>query len=149
MVPMPQWDAATPTTGFWGGSATAIAAKSKQSAQAQKFVKWLNTDPEALEAFVSFGGIYPAATAGQSTPALDKAPAMMPDQPKFFADAAAIAKTARGFTWAPNVNVTYSQYSDLFAKAIQSKGDFGAALDQLQSASVADLKKQGFQVKEA
>ena len=25
--------------------------------------------------------------------------------------------------------------------------DFGAAVDQLQSASVADLKKQGFQVK--
>jgi len=33
------------------------------------------------------------------------------------------------------------------AKAIQSKSDFGAAVDQLQSASVADLKKQGFQVK--
>jgi multiple sugar transport system substrate-binding protein len=149
MVPMPQWDSATPTTGFWGGSATAIAAKSKQSAQAQKFVKWLNTDPEALEAFVSFGGIYPAATAGQSTPALSKAPAMMPNQPAFFTDAAAIAKTARGFTWAPNVNVTYSQYSDLFAKAIQTKGDFAAAVDQLQAASVADLKKQGFQIKES
>jgi multiple sugar transport system substrate-binding protein len=47
------------------------------------------------------------------------------------------------------VNVTYSQYSDLFAKAIQSKGDFGAAVDQLQAASVADLKKQGFQIKES
>lgn len=149
MVAMPQWDTGTPTTGFWGGSATAIAAKSKQSAQAQKFVKWLNTDPEALEAFVTFGGIYPAATAGQSTPALAKAPAMMPNQPSFFTDAAAISKTARGFTWAPNVNVTYSQYSDLFAKAIQTKGDFGATVDQLQAASVADLKKQGFQVKES
>jgi multiple sugar transport system substrate-binding protein len=149
MVAMPQWEAATPVTGFWGGSATAIAAKSKQSAQAQKFVKWLNTDPEALEAFVSFGGIYPAATAGQSTPALAKSPAMMPNQPSFFTDAAAIAKTARGFTWAPNVNVTYSQYSDLFAKTIQTKGDFAAAVDQLQAASLADLKKQGFQVKES
>lgn len=149
MVPMPQWDSGTATTGFWGGSATAIAAKSKQSAQAQKFVKWLNTDPEALEAFVKFGGIYPAATAGQSTPALSKAPAMMPNQPTFFTDAAAIAKTARGFTWAPNVNVTYSQYSDLFAKAIQTKSDFGAAVDQLQAASVADLKKQGFEIKES
>ena len=121
MVPMPQWDAGTATTGFWGGSATAISAKSKQSAQAEKFVKWLNTDPEALEAIVTFGGIYPAATAGQSTPALAKAPAMMPNQPSFFADAAEIAKTARGFSWAPNVNVTYSQYSDLFAKAIQTR----------------------------
>jgi multiple sugar transport system substrate-binding protein len=148
MVAMPQWDA-TPATGYWGGSATAIAAKSKQKPQAEKFVKWLNTDPEALEAFVSFGGIYPAATKGQSTPALDQAPKMMPNQPAFFADAAVIAKTARGFSWAPNVNVTYSNYSDIFAKAIQTKSDFGAAVDKLQSASVADLKKQGFEVKEA
>lgn len=148
MVAMPQWDA-TPATGYWGGSATAIAAKSKQQPQAQKFVKWLNTDPEALEALVSVSGVYPAATIGQSTPALDQAPKMMPNQPTFFADAATIAKTARGFSWAPNVNVTYSQYSDLFAKAIQSKSDFAAAVDQLQAASVADLKKQGFQVKEA
>jgi multiple sugar transport system substrate-binding protein len=147
MVAMPQWDASSPATGYWGGSATAIWSKSPHRAQAEKFVKWLNTDPEALDAMISSGGIYPAAIKGQSAPSLAKAPAMMPNQPAFFADAAAIAKTARGFSWAPNVNVTYSQYSDLFAKAIQGKSDFGAAVDQLQTASVADLKKQGFQVK--
>jgi multiple sugar transport system substrate-binding protein len=147
MVPMPQWDASSATTGYWGGSATAIWAKSPHQAQAEKFVKWLNTDPEALDTMVSAGGIYPAAIKGQSTPSLSKAPNMMPNQPTFFADAAEIAKTARGFSWAPNVNVTYSQYSDIFAKAIQGKTDFGAAVDQLQTASVADLKKQGFQVK--
>ena len=147
MVPMPQWDAGTPATGYWGGSATAIWAKSPHRAPAEKFVKWLNTDPEALDGMISAGGIYPAATAGQSAPSLSKAPNMMPNQPAFFADAAEISKTARGFSWAPNVNVTYSNYSDIFAKAIQSKSDFGSAVDQLQSASVADLKKQGFQVK--
>jgi multiple sugar transport system substrate-binding protein len=146
MTAMPQWDAAAAATGYWGGSATAVWAKSAHQAQAEKFVKWLNTDPEALDTMVSAGGIYPAAIKGQSAPSLAKAPAMMPNQPTFFADAATIAKTARGFSWAPNVNVTYSQYSDLFAKAIQSKSDFGAAVDQLQTASVADLKKQGFTV---
>jgi multiple sugar transport system substrate-binding protein len=146
MTALPQWDAGAAATGYWGGSATAIWSKSAHQAQAQKFVRWLNTDPEALDAMISAGGIYPAATAGQSAPSLAKAPAMMPNQPTFFADAAAIAKTAKGFSWAPNVNVTYSQYSDLFAKAIQSKSDFGAAVDQLQAASVADLKKQGFTV---
>jgi multiple sugar transport system substrate-binding protein len=149
MVAMPQWDSATPASGYWGGSGTSIAAKSKQIPQAQKFVAWLNTDPAALEALVSMGGVYPAATKGQSTPALAQAPKMMPNQPGFFADAAAIAKTARGFSWAPNVNVTYSSYKDLFAKAIQTKADFGTAVDQLQAASVADLKKQGFQIKGA
>jgi len=52
MVPMPQWDAGAAVTGYWGGSATAIWSKSKQQAQAEKFVKWLNTDPEALDAMV-------------------------------------------------------------------------------------------------
>ncbi|MFI6760815.1 ABC transporter substrate-binding protein [Micromonospora sp. NPDC050417] len=147
MAPLPQWGTGNQVAGYWGGSATAISAKSTQRAQAEKFVKWLNTDPEAVDALVAQGGIYPAATTGQSTPALSKAPLMMPNQPAFFADAAAIAKTARGFSWAPNVNVTYSQYSDILAKAIQDKSDFGAAVDRLQEASVADLKKQGFQVK--
>jgi multiple sugar transport system substrate-binding protein len=146
MTAMPQWDTAAPASGYWGGSSTAIWSKSPHQAQAEKFVKWLNTDPEALDAMVSAGGIYPAAIKGQSVPSLSKAPAMMPNQPTFFADAAAIAKTARGFSWAPDVNVTYSQYSDLFAKAIQTKSDFGAVVDQLQAASVADMKKQGFTV---
>lgn len=149
MVPLPQWDAAAPATGYWGGSATAITSKSTQRAQAEKFVRWLNTDPEAVDALIAEGGLYPASTRGQSSPQLNQAPAMMPNQPGFFGDAAEIAKTARGFNWAPNVNVTYSQYSDIFAKAIQEKSDFAAAVDAIQAASVADLKKQGFEVKEA
>lgn len=149
MVALPQWDAAAPATGYWGGSATAISSKSSQRAQAEKFVKWLNTDQEALDALIAEGGIYPAATRGQSSPQLNKAPVMMPNQPTFFTEAAEIAKTARGFNWAPNVNVTYSNYSDIFAKAIQQKSDFAAAVDAIQAASVADLKKQGFEVKEA
>jgi multiple sugar transport system substrate-binding protein len=147
MVAMPQWDTSSQVTGYWGGSGTAISTKSTQRAQAEKFVAWLNTDPEAVEALVSISSLYPAAIKGQSTPGLSKAPAMMPNQPTFFADAATISKTARGFSWAPNVNVTYSQYSDIFAKAIQSKSDFAAAADELQAAAVADLKKQGFEVK--
>jgi multiple sugar transport system substrate-binding protein len=147
MAPLPQWTAGTQVTGYWGGSSTAIWVKSPHQAQAEKFVKWLNTDPEAVDALVAKGGIYPASVSGQSTPALKDAPAMMPNQPTFYADAATIAKGARGFNWSPNVNVTYGDYSDIFAKAIQTKADFGAAVDELQSQSVADLKKQGFQVK--
>jgi multiple sugar transport system substrate-binding protein len=146
MVPMPQWSAGDNVTGFWGGSATAVSEDCKTKPQAEKFATWLNTDPEALKALVSIGGIYPAATAGQTGPALSKAPTMMPDDPGFYKRASQIAGTARGFTWGPNVNVTYSTYTDEFQKAIQKKGDFDAALDQVQAKSVADLEKQGFPV---
>jgi multiple sugar transport system substrate-binding protein len=145
-VPLPAWNAGDQTTGFWGGSATAVSANCKDKPQAQKFATWLNTDPEAVDALVSKGGIYPAATAGQTGPSLAKAPAMMPNQPDFYTQAATIAKSARGFTWGPNVNVTYSNYTDTFQEAIQQKGSFTGALDKMQAATVADLEKQGFPV---
>lgn len=146
MAPMPQWNAGEQVTGFWGGSATAVSENCKDKPQAEKFATWLNTDPEALEALVTAGGIYPAATAGQTGPALEKAPKMLPDDPAFYTRASQIAQGARGFTWGPNVNVTYSSYTDEFQKAIQNKSDFATALDQVQAKSVADLEKQGFPV---
>jgi multiple sugar transport system substrate-binding protein len=146
MAPMPQWNAGEQVTGFWGGSATAVSENCKDKPQAEKFATWLNTDPEALEALVTAGGIYPAATAGQTGPALEKAPKMLPDDAEFYTRASQIAQGARGFTWGPNVNVTYSSYTDEFQKAIQNKSDFAAALDQVQAKSVADLEKQGFPV---
>lgn len=144
MVPLPQWQAGQSVTGFWGGSSTAIAAKSKHQAQAVQFAQWLNTDPAALQAMVVNGGIYPAATAGQSVPALQQAPAVMPNQPDFYTVAKQISATAVGFTWGPDVNVTYSTYNDATAKAIQSQGSLSAAVDAMQAATVADMKKSGF-----
>lgn len=146
MAPMPQWSAGQSVSGFWGGSSTAVSSKSKNRAAAEKFATWLNSSKEALDALVSISAIYPAATAGQSAPGLAKAPSFMPNQPTFYKTAAQISIGARGFTWGPNVNLTYSTYNDAFAKAIQKKAPFSAALDTMQSASVADLKKQGFTV---
>ena len=54
--------------------------------------------------------------------------------------------TAAGVTWGPNVNVTYATYKDAFAGAITNKTPFSAAVDAMQSATVSDLKKNGFAV---
>jgi multiple sugar transport system substrate-binding protein len=146
-APLPQWTAGTNVTGYWGGSSTAIAAKSKHPAEAAKFATWLNTDPTAAQALITQGAIYPASTAGQSSPALSKTPdALAPDQSDFYTRAKAIAATAQGFTWGPDVNVAYNAYNDAFGKAVQSKSAFSAALDAIQSATIADMKKSGFTV---
>jgi multiple sugar transport system substrate-binding protein len=63
---LPQWTAGEHKTGSWGGSSTAVAAKSKNIAPAVKFATWLNTDPAAVAGLIKEGGIYPAATAAQS-----------------------------------------------------------------------------------
>jgi multiple sugar transport system substrate-binding protein len=146
MAPLPQWTAGERKTGFWGGSSTTVMDKSKHKDAAAKFATWLNTDPAAIEALVTQGSLYPAATAGQSTPALAEPPAFMPNQPDFYPRAKAIAATAAAVTWGPNVNVAYGSYRDAFGKAIQAKGDFAAALATMQRTTVADLKKQGFDV---
>ena len=146
MVPLPQWEAGGTAAGFWGGSSTAIMKKSKHPAEAVKFASWLNTDPKAVEALVSISGVYPASTKGQTSPALSEPPTHMPNDDGFFTRAAEISKTAKGFTWGPNVNVTYQSYKDAFAKAIRSKTPFAGALDTMQKSTVDDMKKAGYKV---
>jgi len=146
MAPMPQWSAGEHKTGNWGGSSTGVADKSKNKKAATKFAIWLNTDPTATNLLVTQGSIYPAARDAQSGPALQQPPAFFANQPDFYTTAKSIADTAAGFTWGPNVNVTYDTYKDAFAKAITSKSQFSAALDTMQSATVADMQKNGFKV---
>jgi multiple sugar transport system substrate-binding protein len=146
MAPMPQWNAGENKTGSWGGSSTAVTKNSKNKEAATKFAIWLNTDPAATSTLVTEAGIYPASRDAQSGPALQQPPAFFPQQTDFYAQAKKIADTAAGFTWGPNVNVTYSTYKDAFGKAITNKTPFGGAVDQMQEATVADMRKAGFKL---
>jgi multiple sugar transport system substrate-binding protein len=146
MAPLPQWTAGESRTGNWGGSSTAVTAKAKDKKAATKFAIWLNTDAAATAQLVTDGGLYPAARDAQAGPALAQPPAFFAQQTDFYPQAKTIADTAAGFVWGPNVNVTYSAYKDLFAKAITQKSSFTAVLDQMQQITVDDLKKNGFKV---
>ncbi|MFF8386341.1 ABC transporter substrate-binding protein [Streptomyces kanasensis] len=148
MAPLPQWTAGARATGSWGGSSTAVTNDSKHKAAAARFVTWLNTDPTALAALVKEGGIYPAATAAQTGGALAEAPDFFADQPDFYERAAAIAGTTAPSAWGPNVNVAYTAFRDAFARAAKNRADFGAALRTVHDTTVADLRKQGFEVAE-
>ncbi|MFD8643099.1 ABC transporter substrate-binding protein [Streptomyces zaomyceticus] len=146
MAPLPQWSKGASSTGSWGGSSTAVTTDSKHKTAAAQFATWLNTDPVALAALVKESGIYPAATAAQTSGALAEAPAFFPNQPDFYTRAAEIAKTTAPAAWGPNVNVAYTAFKDEFGKAAKARSGFGTALGTVQSATVADLKKQGFEV---
>lgn len=146
IAPLPQWTASDSRTGSWGGSSTSVTSNSKNRAAAAKFAIWLNTNPDATSLLVSEGGLYPASRAAQSGPALSQAPAFFANQPDFYVLAKQIADTAAGFTFGPNVNVTYAAYKDDFAKAITAKSSFGAAVEEMQTATVDDMKKNGFKI---
>jgi multiple sugar transport system substrate-binding protein len=148
MAPLPQWSAGDNSTGSWGGSSTAVTTDSEHRAAAAKFAAWLNTDSEALNALAKESGIYPAATNAQTSGAFLKPPAYFANQADFYTKAADIAETTAPSAWGPNVNVAYTTFKDAFGAAAKSKSDFGAALDEMQADTVADMKKQGFEVAE-
>ncbi|MFC5815123.1 ABC transporter substrate-binding protein [Nonomuraea harbinensis] len=142
IAPMPQWNAGENHTGFWGGSSVAVAAKSPNRAAAARFATWLNTDPEAVGALVKEAAIYPAATKAQT--ALTEAPGYFANQPDFWQQAAQASAGARGFTFGPNVGVTYNAFRDGFDKALQDGSPFSGAVRAMHEATVADMRKSGF-----
>ncbi|MEO6712382.1 MAG: extracellular solute-binding protein, partial [Mycobacteriales bacterium] len=91
MAAMPDWTAGAKTAGYWGGSSTAVTAKSKNKEAAVKFATWLNADPEGIAQLIKLGGLYPAATSGQESPEFSKAPEFFPNQPDFYTTASEIS----------------------------------------------------------
>ncbi|MDC2954891.1 extracellular solute-binding protein [Streptomyces gilvifuscus] len=146
MAPLPQWSTGQNVTGSWGGSSTAVTTDSAHKDAAAKFAAWLNTDGSALQALAKESGIYPAATNAQTSGAFAAPPAYFANQSDFYTKAAEIAKTTAPSAWGPNVNVAYTTFNDAFGAAAKNKSDFVAALNTMQDATVADLKKQGFGV---
>ncbi|NEY32230.1 extracellular solute-binding protein [Streptomyces sp. PRKS01-65] len=146
MAPLPQWSADENRTGSWGGSSTAVTTDSEHKDAAARFATWLNTDADALSALAKEGGIYPASTSAQLSGAFTNPPEYFSNQPDFYAKAAEIAETTVPSAWGPNVNVAYTSFKDAFGAAAKNKSDFTAALDTMQDDTVADLKKQGFEV---
>jgi multiple sugar transport system substrate-binding protein len=146
MAPLPAWRQGDRTTGFWGGSTTAVVSGTKHQKEAEQFAIWLNTDPRALQILIDQGGVYPAETAAQTGGALARPPHFLPNQPAFYPQASQIGRHARGFQWGPAASATFTSFLDALSKAITRKGDFAAALDSVQSATVSAMKTAGFKV---
>lgn len=146
MAAMPQWTAGENKTGNWGGSSTGVAEKSTKKAAAVKFATWMNSDPVATEILVRESALYPAARDAQTGPALQQPPDFFAEQTDFYATAQQISEGAAGVVWGPNVNVTYEAYKDAFAKAITGKTPFGPAVEAMQTATVDDMRKNGFSI---
>ena len=148
MAKLPQWTAGSNATGSWGGSATGITAKAAKNGHAKaaaEFAAWLNTDPKAVAALVKEAGVYPAATAAQTSGALTT-PEFFPNQPDFYQQVAELAKGTAAASWGPNVNVAYNTFKDAFGKAATEKSSFLGALKSVQDSTVADMKKSGFKI---
>lgn len=146
VAPMPQWDASGTNAGNWGGSTTAVFASSKAPAEAAKFALWLNTDPASLAILNKEGGLYPAATDGQSLPALSAGVDFYGGEKIFDIFKDASGKVDTDFTWGPTMTDTYRYMSDGFTAALNGQGTLTGALKSAQTQSVDSLKAQGITV---
>ncbi|MER5967609.1 extracellular solute-binding protein [Streptomyces sp. NPDC002057] len=148
VAPMPQWEPGGRQAGNWGGSTTTVMGGTEHPAEASKFALWLNTDPKALEILNREGGLYPAAKAGLTLPALQQPVDFYGKQKIFDVFSQASANVDTGFTWGPTMTDTYRFISDGTASAIGGKKTLGDVLKETGTQSADSLRKQSLDVTE-
>jgi multiple sugar transport system substrate-binding protein len=146
-APLPQWNAAAPASGNWGGSTSAVVKTTKNPIAAAKFAQFLNTDPESTKALATQQFLFPP------TKALLSDPAFTGDKPAFYGGQqvnqvfAGISGTVTtDFGWPPFLDQTINDWNETVGKSFADRGDPVAALDQWQSRIKTYAKSQGFKV---
>ncbi|NGO15526.1 extracellular solute-binding protein [Streptomyces sp. HC44] len=146
-APLPQWDAAKPVSGNWGGSTTAVTAATKNKIAAAQFAQFLNADPASAKMFATQQFFFPATKALLADASVTaSAPAFYGGQKvnQIFAD---ISDTVSpSFQWPPFLDQAATDWTETVGKSLAAKSDTVAALGTWQSRLTAYAKKQGFTV---
>lgn len=146
-APLPQWSPGEKAAGNWGGSTTAATAKTKYPAAAAEFAKFLNSDPESAKLFATEQFFFPATKSALADPAVNGATSPFyggQQVNKLFGEIS--GTVSKDFQWSPFQDYVYTSLSDTLGKAVTSKGDLTAALDDWQKSVQDYAKKQGFEV---
>lgn len=149
-APLPQWDAAKPVSGNWGGSTTAVTAATKNKIAAAQFAQFLNSDPASAKMFATEQFFFPATKAVLADASFTgAAPEFYGGQKvnQIFAD---ISDTVSPeFQWPPFYDQAATDWTETVGKSLADQSDTVAALGTWQSRLTSYAKKQGFTVKGA
>ncbi|MFI2635171.1 ABC transporter substrate-binding protein [Streptomyces collinus] len=147
-APLPQWDAAKPASGNWGGSTTAAIRSTKNPVAAARFAQFLNSDPASAKMFATRQSFFPA------TKALLTDPSFTGDAPSFYGGQkvnelfASIGDTVDdAFQWPPFLDQAATDWTETVGKSLADRTDTAAALGTWQTRLTTYAKKQGFTVK--
>ena len=149
-APLPQWDAAEPVSGNWGGSTTAVIKGTANPIAAAEFAELLNTDAETTKMFNSVQNFFPATKALLADPAFTgQKSEFFGGQPvnKLFADISTTVDV--GWQWPPFLDQSVKDWTETAGKALADKTDVAAATDQWQTRLTAYAEDQGFTVEKA
>lgn len=147
-APLPQWDAAKPASGNWGGSTTAVVKKTTNPIASAMFAQFLNSDPESAKLFATKQFFFPATKALLTDQSyVGDTPAFFGGQQvnKIFADVSSTVDPA--FGWPPFLDQVVTDWTETVGKALTAKTDAVAALDEWQSRITTFAKGQGFTVR--
>ncbi|MET8010840.1 sugar ABC transporter substrate-binding protein [Streptomyces sp. NPDC005271] len=146
VVPMPQWKKGDGAYANWGGSTTAIFAKSNYPKDALDFAIWLNTNPESIKLLIENGYGTPGAKKGYATSRLDVHKDFFGGQEysKVFDEASKGVDTS--WKWGPATDTLYQRLGDAFTAAIGSGGSFRSVLKKVQGQTLTDLEEKGLKV---
>ncbi|WP_128429745.1 ABC transporter substrate-binding protein [Streptomyces cyaneus] len=149
-APLPQWDAAKPVSGNWGGSTTAVIRATKNPIAAARFAQFLNSDPASAKMFATEQFFFPATKSLLADPSFTgDAPAFYGGQKvnQIFADISDTVPTS--FQWPPFLDQAAKDWTETVGKSLADQADTVAALGTWQSRLTAYAKNQGFTVKGA
>jgi multiple sugar transport system substrate-binding protein len=147
-APLPQWDAAKPSSGNWGGSTSAVIKTTKNPIVAAQFAQFLNSDPDSAKLFATKQLFFPA------TKALLADQSFVGESPEFyggqkvnqvFADVSTTVNPS--FQWPPFLDRVVTDWVETVGKSLADKTDTVTALDQWQSRITTFASSQGFTVK--
>ncbi|HEX8488520.1 MAG TPA: extracellular solute-binding protein [Propionibacteriaceae bacterium] len=143
---IPQWDAANPTSGNWGGSTDAVLKSSPNQIAATQLALFINTGPSALR-LATEQFLFPASNEILADPKFSSQEAPFYGGQKVNQTFADISKTVTpDFGWLPFTDFAYTAYGDTLGKAIAAKSDLVTGLQAWQDACAKYAKDQGFTV---
>ena len=145
---IPQFESGgTPVSGNWGGSTSAVTAKTAYPAAAAAFAMFLNHDPASSLMFANSQFLFPPLKKTLTAPAFSGLAAKFYGGQKVNELFAGISSTvATDFQWSPFNTYITSTNNQIFGGALQKKASLSAALDTWQTQAVSYAKKQGFTV---
>ncbi|WP_329500670.1 ABC transporter substrate-binding protein [Kitasatospora herbaricolor] len=144
VAPMPRWNAGDASTGFDGGSATALVKGCRDSEAALEFANWFGRDRKSLEILVDKAGIYPAAITADTLPALNRPAPYFGNQVIF--DVFRNARSSTDWAWGPVMNETSAALSTELTKAVANHTPLRSALQTVRDRTVEAMRGKGIEI---
>ncbi|WAB80411.1 extracellular solute-binding protein [Microcella daejeonensis] len=146
-APLPQFDAADPIAGNWGGSTLGALSSTEHPIVAAELAKFINTDSAATLAFATEQSLFPTRTEVlTASEFVDQESEFYGGQRvnEIFAEISTTVDT--DFQWLPFQDQVASSFVDTLGKEISERGDLSAGLAAWQDAIVTYATDQGFTV---